>query len=174
MSARPTNAVLGALTDAEKAEVLDLLVADNPSISRDAASHSRAQLGEIVIEDVAGDVSAALLALEQNDLANRAGGTRHGYVEPTEAAWQLLEEALKPWLEDIGRRAALGLRDGALDLAIAVLGGLQSVDGRTDEERLLSWAPDFAFEAAHSVVNALTQAGVDGDDERLRRALDWC
>ena len=114
-----------------------------------------------------------MLALDQHDLANRAGRTRYGYVEPTEAAWQLLEEALEPWLEDIARRAALDLRDAALDLAIGILAGLHSVDGCTNDERLLSWAPDCASEASDSVVRALTRAGLDGHDERLERALDW-
>jgi hypothetical protein len=168
-----SSVVLGALTAEEKAEVLDHLAAATPSIALDAASYAWSRLAEIVIEDVATNVADALLALDQDDLANRAGRTRYGYVEPTEAAWQLLEGALEPWLDDIARRATLGLPDAALDLAIGTLAGLHSVDGCTNDERLLSWAPDFASEASGSVVRALTRAGLDGDDERLERALDW-
>jgi hypothetical protein len=165
--------VLDALTVQEKAAVLDHLVAADPSVGRDAAAHAWSRLGEIVTEDVAANVSDALLALDQHALANRAGRTRFGYVEPTEAAWQLLEEALEPWLRDITRRATLGLPDAALDLATGILVGLRSVDGCDNDERLLSWAPDFASEASDSVVRTLTDAGVDGQDERVERALGW-
>ena len=69
---------------------------------------------------------AALLALDQEDLAANAGRTRYGYVEPTEAAWSLLEAAVEPWLEDITRRASLGLIEAARRLGLGILQALES------------------------------------------------
>jgi len=101
-----------------------------------------------------------------------AGRTRYGYVEPTEAAWWLLEQALEPWLEDVARRARLGLEGAPRQLGLAILEGLERVgDHSGDTERLLSWAPDFPGEAADSVLRALTDVGIElTDAERARVA----
>lgn len=163
--------VLAALLAEEKAHVLDELVAADPGLAAAATHVARTRLGEVVVDDVAEAVADALLALEQEDLAARAGPTRYGYVEPTEAAWQLLEEALEPWLQDIARRAALGLVDACVDIARGVVVGLRSVDGCDNDERLLSWAPDFPAEAREAVCGVLSKAGIGAGDPRLARTL---
>jgi hypothetical protein len=40
-------------------------------------------------------------ALEVGDVWDRAGPTRHGYVEPSEAADQMIEGVLAPFLEEL-------------------------------------------------------------------------
>jgi hypothetical protein len=72
---------------------------------------ARSRLSDVETDGVASAVTAALLALDQEDLAANAGRTRYGYVEPTEAAWSVLEAAVELWLEDIAPRASLGLLD---------------------------------------------------------------
>ena len=100
-------AVLSALSAEEKAAVLHELTVADPRVEAAAAEAAVSRLGAVAVEDVAARVEDALRALDQHDLAARAGPTRYGYTEPTQAAWELLEEALAPWLEDIGRRAGL-------------------------------------------------------------------
>jgi len=151
---------LSLLTDAEKAAVLDELMADDPELERCAEQAGRRLLATVTTAHVASAVAEALLSLDQDDLAAHAGRTRYGYVEPTEAAWWLLERALEPWLEDLARRARLGLEKAPRRLALGILEGLGAVGGHiSDDERLLSWAPDFAGEATDSVLRALTDVG---------------
>jgi len=163
--------VLAALVAEEKAHVLDALVAADPRLAASATGVARTRLCEVAVDDVAAAVADALLALDREDLVARAGRTRYGYVEPTEAAWQLLEEALEPWLQDIARRAGLGLVAACVNLACGVVRGLRNVEGCDNGERLLSWAPDFPAEATESVRGALSKAGIRVGDPRLERAL---
>jgi hypothetical protein len=51
-------------------------------------------------EDIASAVADAVTSLDIQDLNGRAGRTRYGYTEPTDAAWQLLEEALEDFVAD--------------------------------------------------------------------------
>src|SRR5919109_5147308 len=88
----------------------------------------RSRLSDVETDGVASAVTAALLALDQEDLAANTGRTRYGYVEPTEAAWSLLEAAVEPWLEDIARRASLGLLDAARRLGLGILEALARID----------------------------------------------
>jgi hypothetical protein len=119
-------------------------------------------LEEVDGEAVASGLADAVLALDQDELSQYAGPTRYGYVEPTEAAWQLLEQTLEPWLQDITRRADLGLVDAARRLGLGVLEGLERVTEHTrDDELLLAWAPDFPEEAAALVSQTLAEARID-------------
>jgi hypothetical protein len=110
-ASRETPSALAVSSDAEKADVLDELVAIDHELQDRAERVARSRMSDVETDGVASAVTAALLALDQEDLAANAGRTRYGYVEPTEAAWSLLEAAVEPWLEDIARRASLGLLD---------------------------------------------------------------
>jgi len=154
-------AALSVCSDAEKTTVLAELIAGDPALQRRAEDIAREQLAGVDRAELSATLADALLALDQEDMAHRAGSTRYGYVEPTEAAWQLLEEAFKPWLEDIDRRVLLGLTDAARNLALSILDALRTVAASRDNDLLLiSWAPDFADEAAASVHAALRDAGM--------------
>ncbi len=114
-------------------------------------------------------IAETILELGIEDLANRAGPRRHGYVEPTDAAWQLLEEAIEPWIEDLRRRGRLGFHGAAADLAKAMIQALETVEERADhiDDCLLrQWAPDFPSEAVSWVereLNAVTAAANSAD-----------
>src|SRR5215210_7718918 len=117
-------------------------MADEVGLERRAEQAGRRLLATVTTGHVASAVAEALLSLDQDDLAAHAGRTRYGYVEPTEAAWWLLERALEPWLEDLARRARLGLEKAPRQLGLGILEGLGAVGGHiSDDERLLSWAP---------------------------------
>jgi hypothetical protein len=108
-------------SDAAKAAVLDELVGADDDLQDRAERVARSRLSAVEIDDVA----AELLALDQEDLAAKAGRTRQGYVEPTEAAWSLLEAAVEPWLEDVTRRASLGLPDAARRPGLGIFEALE-------------------------------------------------
>jgi hypothetical protein len=155
-------AVLAALTDREKAELLDVLIARNATPAARAGREARRRLAAVDVAEVAIAVAEELLGLDQEELSRHAGRTRYGYVEPTEAAWSLLEAALEPWLEDIGRRAGLGFDGAARQIGLGVLEGLrQAGDGGGNDERLLSWAPDFTEEASDTVLRRLAGLGIE-------------
>jgi hypothetical protein len=88
---RAAPSALAVSSDGEKAAVLDELVAGDLELKDRAERAARARLAQVDTDDVTNAVVAALLALDQEDLAARAGRMRYGYVEPTEAAWSLLE-----------------------------------------------------------------------------------
>src|SRR6266545_934041 len=152
---------LALLSDAEKAAVLDELVSADQELEDRAERSARSRLALVETDDVANAVAATLLALDQEDLAAKAGPTRHGYVEPTEAAWLLLEEAIEPWLEDVVRRAGLGLADAARRVGLGLLQALQRTEEHLrNDDLLVSWAPDFASEAADQGAQVLADAGI--------------
>lgn len=148
---------LVACDDGERSAVLAALIAGDPALASRAQAIAQAHLEAVDVAVIIDRVTTTLLSLDQDDLASRAGKTRYGYIEPTEAAWQLLEEALEPWLEDIRRRAHLGLDDAAQQLGSAVIQALEQLAEPTHGDwLLLGWAPDFADEATVSINTLLT------------------
>ena len=160
--------VLSVLGDAEKAAVLNELVAADTGLRDRAEIVARRSLASVDPATVSDTVVEALTTLDQDALATRAGRTRYGYVEPTEAAWALLEEALGPWIEDIARLSRVGLEQAARQTALGILGGLQRCQQHTrHDDRLLSWAPDFPAEASDRVLRGLADAGAQLSDAEL-------
>jgi hypothetical protein len=81
------------------------------------------------VETIAEEVAAAVLGLDLDDLNTRAGRTRWGYVEPTEAACELLGEALDPFLEEMKRQIDLGFEPAAVGRCQGIVLGLYRCRG---------------------------------------------
>lgn len=106
----------------------------------------------------------ALRSLDLDDLESRAGRHRGGYTSPTEAAWELLQEAVEPFLSDMKRQMELGLEREALEICKGVALGLYRIRGSRGDE-FFGWAEDFPAEAAADAVRVLArgrQKGVGG------------
>ena len=139
--------VLSHLEPEQARETLHRLLAPHPDLGVEAEIIARSVLGEVTFESIASQVQDTLGARSIEDLNSRAGPDAHGYVEPEEAAWEILNETLEPFLADIERRVCLGLEDDALALCQGVLLGLYRLE-REGEGELAKWAPDFIGEAA--------------------------
>jgi hypothetical protein len=119
-------------------------------------------------------VSWSLGSPELERLNLRAGYQRgRGYVHAVEAPWELLEEALQPYLDDIGRLAGLGLPAAAQEVAAGVLLGLYQYRDQPWEDTVMVEAPDFPVEAAGQVMDALERAGVNPPDGVEELLPDW-
>jgi hypothetical protein len=173
----PTGGVsaLSALNAAEKAAVLDELTSRDTRLRGRAERIALRHLAETDGSEIAEAVAASILTLESDELASRSGRMPCGYVEPTQAAWDLLDETIRPWIDDIGRLARLGLDAAARQTAIGILDGVYRCNQKTRQDGLLlGWAPDFPSEAADSVIAAVEAAGLDVPAHEFARvAPDW-
>jgi hypothetical protein len=154
------GSVLEELTAHEKADLLDRLLAAQPQL--------RAPVEALAIERIAGtdqaetaeEVESALGCLEVEELSGRAGyRPGAGYVREGEAADEILDEALEPFLTDLDRRARLGLTAAATTLAVGILAGLYQCREGGDGS-LLEYSPDFAAERAADVLDRCRRHGI--------------
>jgi len=148
---------LDSLSAAEKGELLDTLLAARPELRKLAEGHAAQRLSVVDRLAVAGDVEAALHGLDIEELNGRAGYRRGvGYVHPVEAA----DEALEPFLDDLRRRAELGMTRAAVEVAAGILCGLYRCrDG--GPESLLEYSPDYPLERASNVLDECGRLGVE-------------
>lgn len=150
-----TGAALGRLAPDERAAVLEALLGRHPDLRDEAERIAVELLSTSSAEEVAEEVCEALESLGLDALNGRAGRQAWGYVEPTEAAWELLHEAVEGFLADMERRMELGLTESAEILCRGIVAGLHRA-ADPDSAGLLGWAPDFPLEeACRAVVELL-------------------
>jgi len=155
------KSVLNTLSAAEKGELLDELLAARPDLQELAEACAAQRMSAEDSSAVADDVEWALRGLDIDELNGRAGHRPGvGYVHPAEAADEILDEALQPFLDDLARRSELGMAPAAVELAVGILRGLYACrDG--EPESLLEYSPDYATERASDVVDRSGKLGID-------------
>lgn len=105
--------------------VLGRLLTAHPELNDEAERIATDVLTAVSVEQVAFEVESALTWISLDALAARAGRVLgRGYVHESEAAWELVEEAIEPFRKDLDRRATLGLLDAAANLAVGIVAGL--------------------------------------------------
>jgi len=155
------RSALDALSAAEKATVLDELLAARPELREPAEAHAVQVMTDADRSAVADNVEGALQGLDIEELNTRAGNQpSRGYVHPAEAADEILDEALQPFLDDLQRRAGLGTGSAAVALAAGILLGLYNCR-HGNSETLLEYSPDYAAERASGVVSDCAKLGIE-------------
>ena len=145
----------------ERAQVLTALIEEQASLIPDAERHAHALLADASIEAVADEVADALEDIPLEDLASRAGRQPGlGYVHEGEAALWLVEEAVAPFVDDLRRRASLGMHEPAIQITLGILTGLHRCQDAVDGSVLAYAGPDTPGELAHWVQGEARKAGL--------------
>ncbi len=168
----------------EGVEVLEELLKKHPQLAGEVEQLARNVLGAVSLEEVADDVAESLKDVDDIDnLNNRAGSTAEGYVEPSEAACEICEEALQPFLDDLKRRLKIQDKSGAVIICQGIVLGLYQV--KDAGGGVIEWAGDWLCDEAGSVIDLVlgrdrrhVQSDVNQDrivfpDSFLQRVPKW-
>lgn len=116
------------MTSTESGVVLAGLLVAHPELSQEAEALASGLLSSPSVGQIASEVELALAGVPLEDLGARVGRVPgRGYVHETDAAWELIEEALAPFLADLDRRVALGFLEAAATVAVGLVAGLYQV-----------------------------------------------
>jgi hypothetical protein len=158
---------LDQLALSERGELLGTLLALHPELLAEVETLAREQLATEDVDSLAEEVEWTLRGVDSGLLASRAGRVYgRGYVHENEAAAELLEEALEPYLSDLRRRAKLGWTDAAQVIGLGLLKGLAICESDVADDSVLACSgPDTPGELAWSVCRTLKDAGVALPDD---------
>ena len=152
------NSLMNGLRPEESATVLRRLLAAHPDLEAEAENIAKSVLHEVDLESIANEVEDAVRALDYDDLNGRAGRHEWGYVEPGDAAMEILEETVEPFIEDLKRHIDLGLEADALEVCKGLILGLYRLE-HGENCTLMDWAPDFPSEAAGRALETWRDGG---------------
>ena len=171
--------VLERLDAAGAARGLRRLLDRHPELAGEAEELAAAEVCSVDADEIAGEVAFAVLESGYEELNARAGRHEWGYTDPATAAWEILEEAVQPFLDDLETRIELGFEQAALEVCQGIVVGLYRTRGRGDD-RVLGWAEDFPSEGAAEAVRLLASQSVSMQgrkwrlaDDVLRRMHEW-
>ncbi len=179
MSTRRTASIgrtsaLDALTWQERASLLEELLAARPELREQAETMARSRLVNEDRAGVADDVESTLRGFDIDELNGRAGyHPGRGYVDPGEAAYEILDEALQPFVDDLTRRGELGMTAAAVELAVGILVGLYACR-HTGSESLLEYAADYPGERVADVLERCAKLRLELPDHDLEQLMpEW-
>jgi len=122
------STLLESLTGLEALSVLKILAERDERIAREIDAVAGELLGETDVADVAASLKDELESLDVDDVFDKSGARRDGYVDPGEAAFQMFEEALAPFLRDVERYRTLGKPEHASACCLGILQGIYDFD----------------------------------------------
>jgi len=147
MPRKKAKDTLDHLGPTECAQVLRELLARHKGLRGEANEIAESLIDDVSVEAVAEDVTDLVGSIGIDELGGRAGKQSWGYVEPSEAAWELLEGSLEEIRADMKRRVEAGMKPAAEKICQGIVIGLHEVAG-TNADGVLGWAPDFPAETA--------------------------
>lgn len=136
------TASLKSLNPEEKAAILDRLLSRHPELVEEAAKTAEETLSGVSAEEIAARLLSELTDLGFDELHGRAGNKSFGYVGPEEAAWEIFQETVQPYLDDLKRRLELSPKNGALAVCQGIILGLYRFENDQSTD-LLEYAQEF-------------------------------
>ena len=133
--------IFDAISTDDAFHILRILANDEPKIAKRIEEIAEKSLWDVDVEDIAEDVYFDLNSLAVEDVWDNSGGTRDGYVDPTEYAWEMFEEALEPYMEDIEKYQKLSMPAGAKNCCMGILKGIYKFEKKSTSE-YKDWAVD--------------------------------
>jgi hypothetical protein len=144
--------IIDQLSPDDALSILRTLAESDEQIASRIAEIAVTHLSKVDPEEVAADLYDELDLLEVEEVWDRAGSTRHGYVEPHEAAYEMVEEVIGPFLEELKKYQKLGMNTEANRMCMGLLWGLYQFEHDSTSE-FKNWAPDVSGEFAWEVVD---------------------
>lgn len=165
---------LDRLRPRERADLLPALLARHPEITETLEALALTRIRDVDADAITGRLAARLRDLPLDELAARAGKHPGTYVHETDAAYEIVVEALAPFEEDLWRASDLQLGDVATTILLGIVAGLYRCRDARDGTVLVYAGPDTPGEHAAWLVRQALDAGITLDpDEVESRCPDW-
>ena len=133
--------ILATITPSEAFAILKSLAKEDKNIRKRIEQLAIEYLEDVEIEDIADQVYSDLDFIEVEELWDRSGSTRDGYVEVNEESWVMFEEALEPYTNKLRRYNDLSMAIQAKLYCMGILKGVYLFEKESTSE-YKDWAVD--------------------------------
>jgi len=144
--------ILESITADDGLVILKKLAREDASLLRKIENTAMEFFKEVIIEDVADEVFWDLDSLEVEEIWDSSGTTRHGYVDPVDKAWEMFENAIEPYLDELKKCRNLKLNKEAKKYCIGILKGIYKFEKESESE-YKDWAADVSNGIFENVFN---------------------
>lgn len=130
--------------------ILQRLVENDDDILKKAEDIAEEYFHEVDSDGIAEDVFFELDFLEVEELWDSSGSTRYGYVEPGERAYEIVEEVVQPYIDEMKKLQNIGQYSSCKEYCIGILKGLVKFNNESTTE-FKQWAVDVPVNMMYQV-----------------------
>jgi hypothetical protein len=139
--------VINKLTAEQALEVVKRLSGTGGKIQEAVIAEARNVLSEIDLDETADEVFFVLDSIDVEDCWDRAGSSRNGYTSPDEAALEIVEGNLQPFLDQTRRYHELGMPGEEMTHCMGLILGIYRYEHESKSE-FREWSVDIPLECA--------------------------
>jgi hypothetical protein len=150
-STRKAN-TLESITGADALAILKVLAARNENLAQEIDAVAKDLFSLVEIGEIAANVQMELESLYADDIWDRSGAKRDGYVDPGDAAFAMFDEALKPFEEEVDKYKQLSMLQQADLTCQGILKGIYDFDKESATE-YQQWAVDAPSEYFRAILD---------------------
>jgi hypothetical protein len=132
---------LQSLNADEASQVLKALLDDDSDFVKKAYDIAMKVVGNANADEIMDEVYYGLDSLDVDDLYSRSGRTRHGYVDPNDEAWEMFEDALTPFIDEMKKNQQRALPAAAKNHCLGIIKGLRKYQEKSKSE-FKDWVTD--------------------------------
>jgi len=129
-----TPNVLESLTGDDALAILKVLGARDRRLALEIEAIAKERFSSVEMDAIAADVVMGLESLVVEDVWDRSGSKRDGYVDPGEAAWEMFEETLQPIRDEVGKYQRLSMLQEADLVCQGILKGIYDFERECSSE----------------------------------------
>lgn len=155
--------IIDNLSPDDALTILQQLAAQDEKLATEIATLALAYLSHVDAEEVTGTLRNDLEGLTPEEVWDRAGNTRYGYVEPGEAAEQMIEEVITPCLEEMRKYHKTGLAWEAQQMCKGLLLGFYEFEFQSKTE-FKDWAVDAPLAFAEEVLTVWREGTMEAQE----------
>ena len=133
--------ILDKINSNDALAILKILCKEDVDIAKRIEQIAKKYLSGVDIDDIASEVYLDLDGIEVEEVWDRSGSTRDGYMDPGDMAWQMFEEVLDPYLEELKKYQNLSMHNEAKKYCIGILKGIYQFEKESKSEYKV-WAED--------------------------------
>jgi len=120
----PKTTIMDKITADDAHYVLGVLIKEDAQLAERVEKIVRSRMSNVDRETVAQDVLSCLDELEAEDIWDRSGNTKGGYVDPSEAAFLVVDDALDPFDDQLRQYMKMSMWNDAKDYCLGFLLGI--------------------------------------------------
>ena len=164
--------IIDQLSHGDALAVLKALAREDDQLGACIAEKATVYLSNVDPAEVAAALYAELDALEVEEVWDRAGPKRHGYVDPGEAAHEMVQEVIDPFLQELRKYQKLEMRAQANQMCMGLLLGLYRFEHESKSE-FKNWAVDAPAAFAEAVIDVWKEGSPGrADVQEVKRFID--
>lgn len=122
------------ITSEQGLSILNSLWNNYPEFRKQIEEETEKHLADIDCDEVYEEVRSELDSLNEDDLFDRSGPSQHGYHDPSEMAMLMIEEALKPFQDQMERYFQLQKQNEAKEYCKGILKALFTYNEEADSQ----------------------------------------